>query len=299
MAIESKEGSPYAGRTVLLGTDFGRNIYNEVARLGIDDVDEAIVAWGVSARSLEAAVRFNLKTLRAMGDCKPSAATVLAKEYGILNFGRYPEEALIDQFERRFDNCPYVVWVNPYFDSNGAFYKFGDKLTHPIEVLHKKLRKIGFNLRFIEYGDRKSFIRRFHDITERFGPAAAGVLGGHGNRTTLALHYGEDKYFDISDLQKPRDRNLKNFLVENPTIILLSCFSGTEGGIGQHLSEALDAKVIAPRYSTSLDRIWPVVLNDGRLDLQVQYTHDTTMRNNDYPLRGEKNIYIFGQLQVA
>lgn len=274
-------------------------IESELARLGIVDVNEAIQAWAVSARSLEAAASFNLKTLRAMRVRKPSAATVLAEEYGILNFGRYPEAALLDQFEGRSDRHPYVIWAYPYFDANGAFYKFGDQMVRPVEILHKKLREMKCNLRFFEYGDEKSFVKRLNFIREKYGPALAGVLGGHGSESTLALRYGEDKYFTISDLQGLQDVCLRDSLVNNPTVVLLSCFAGLEGGIGQHLSAFLDAKVVAPKYRTSLDQIWPIASKNGKLDLGVQFTHDTTLKNNDYPLRGDKVIYISGQLQAA
>lgn len=271
------------------------DIRAELLKLGLNP-DQTLSAWAISARSLQAAAHFNLRTLRGLRDREPSAVPALAEEFGILNFGRYPEGTLVDQFKGRSDSSPYIVWACPYFDVNGALYKFGDQFTHPLELLHRSLRQLNVNLRFFEYGDEKSFTRRLNAIAQRFGPAAGGVFGGHGSESTLGLYFRENECFSV--LQQPRAKELRSFFVSGPTVVLLSCYTGAEGGFGQHLSAAFKAKVIAPRHRTSLDRIWPVLLEDGRLDLRVQYCNDTSIRYNDYPLRGDQAVYVSGQLQT-
>jgi hypothetical protein len=64
------------------------------------------------------------------------------------------------------------------------------------------------------------------------------------------------------------------FFKNDATIILESCSTGKEGGIGQQLSEALGIKVIAPKEPTSIGRIKSNLDND-RVDFDVEYRGGT------------------------
>ena len=59
---------------------------------------------------------------------------------------------------------------------------------------------------------------------------------------------------------------------ENATLILLSCLSGKKGGIGSEISKAMDVKTIAPKESSGLESIKPI-LKENDLKFKVRYSH--------------------------
>lgn len=265
----------------------------ELVGLGLD-ADNVIGTWVNSAESPEVAIKKNLKVLGALEKYRPRSTLVLTRTFGIRNFARYPEEILVAQFDQRLDvKRPYIVWVNPYHDSNGEFYRFGDQ----IQMLHTSLGN-DVNLRFIECGSRPSFLQRLDRIRRRFNKAMGGVIGGHG--TVNSIKFGVNEDLCTNDTFGPELQSLRDVFVDNTTLVLVSCSTGTEGGLAQHLSRALDVKVVAPKYVTSLDEIY-LVTTEGRIDFSVRFLHDTISqyRRNGIRLRGDKGVYISGRLQAA
>jgi hypothetical protein len=74
------------------------------------------------------------------------------------------------------------------------------------------------------------------------------ILGAHGWERSI----GDIAYFDLDGKGALR---VKDFFVDNPEIILVSCSTGAEKGMAQKLSENYNATVHAPSIPTSLKNI--------------------------------------------
>ena len=82
-----------------------------------------------------------------------------------------------------------------------------------------------------------------------------------------------------------RAQRAGQFFVDNPTIILSSCSTGAEGGIGQELSKRFGAKVIAPKEPTSMAEIH-ASKNRGQNEFRFNAT---------YAARDSKKLYKSGE----
>jgi hypothetical protein len=66
----------------------------------------------------------------------------------------------------------------------------------------------------------------------------------------------------------------KKYFESGPSLILVSCSTGAEGGIGQTLSKSLDAKVIAPILPSSLKDLGATYDENGKLALRAEFASE-------------------------
>ncbi|MBI2484544.1 hypothetical protein HYW18_00050 [Candidatus Uhrbacteria bacterium] len=201
----------------------------------------------------------NLKRLMEIEKEEPGASAFLYKEFGIMDFGRYPKETLVAQVREHDDlSKPYGVVIFPREDWNGAFYNKDILFESLTEQLKGELL-----LRVFECEGRIGVVKALIKADRKYHPSEGvghkielAIIGGHGTEDSIQFGYGKGSHLFIEDLaghgvQKVREK----FFADNPTIILSSCSTGTEGGIGQALSRILKAKVIAPKESSALQSL--------------------------------------------
>lgn len=236
-------------------------------------------AWKMGGAD-EDAIELNLLTMLDLEKEEPGITRALAQRYNIANFGRYPAEILLSQYRHIEDNdLPYGIILYPYADHNGAFYQNSDTFRK----LNSQL--VGrYYIRIAEGETKQQIARTLIELDRMYGDKrkiAFAILGGHGTEETI--HFGESdeprNFLSIDDLAGKGLQRTTKFFTERPTIMLVSCSTGTPEGIGQNLSRTLNARVIAPEIPTNVKSITVTVDKDNSLIFDVKYNDEDTERS--------------------
>ncbi len=249
----------------------------QVSQFGIDGY-ETVRAWKENQTGdnrMELFGEFvanSLNSMRIIETERPGICNVLFTEYGIRNFGRYPAVSLIAQYDNRDQQIPYGVLIYPESDYNGAFSEH----EIAIEGLFRDLSAMNHGLRIYESGSRQEVVRALISADKRYGKQnkiSFAVLGGHGEPDSIAMggrRSNGDLEISQKDLENPRTKKIKDLFIEDPTLILISCSTGVEAGIGEDMS-SLGVNVIAPDSSTNLDQIRAFRQRNGSLKFDVVF----------------------------
>lgn len=215
-----------------------------------------------------------LHSLRRIEQAKPGAITRLAQDYGITNFNRYPETALLRQVERHDDHTsPYGLVIVARADHNGALSASRAGLEHLAEQLDGWCE-----LRFIEISTKTELKRRLDALAERQGPAnhqaEFGIILAHGNSESLVFgrnRDGDDRILTIDQLNDGLAADRDRHFTQAATLIVSACEVSKASGIAEKISKKLRINTIGPNFQTSAEDITVQVLPDGRLDFTVKY----------------------------
>lgn len=212
----------------------------------------------------------------------PGSIKYLYENYGIIDYSRYPMHLLIKQYKTRDTDLPYGLVLYPRNDHNGAFYKNANSFNNLNHQLGQH-----FVIRFAEASSKRDVAKTLIKLNRKYGPKhkiSFAIIGGHGTQNSIQFG-GEDNSHSLylsnltSDKNNPRQgRGIKRvnaFFEPHPTIILNSCSTGTKVGIGQKLSEVLDAEVVAPNIPTSIDNLSAQKKLNGGYSIYVEY-HNTS-----------------------
>lgn len=243
--------------------------------MGLDG-NKFLGAWGQSTKveNLDIEIFENFRRILVFEKANPGIVKYLNKECGVYDFGRYPAEILEQQFKSKDDQeTPYGVIFYPRSDHNGAFYQ-------NIAVLRNLFRDLGgkFLLRVAEGENKLDMIRQMRRFDRRYGrkhKISFALVGGHGTAESLQLGRGEGKkdFLHKEDMVRIRHRapRYRRFFYK-PTFILISCDTGATFGLGDFISRAVDATVIAPNTPTNIKEI-NVEFRENRPIFRVKY-HD-------------------------
>lgn len=229
----------------------------------------------------------NIKTIQQLEKSYPGVCRFLWDEFHIADFGRYPKEVLLKQRENFHDlRNPYGLVVFPRDDWNGAFYADKMALERMFEQLNGE-----FGLRVFECEGKVDVVRALKKCDDTYNPPDGSghkisllILGGHGTENSIRFG-GNDKRHVLytEDLARKVSGKAGEYLDENPTIILASCSTGAENGIGQELSKRFGAKVVAPKKPSAI------------IDLHASRNRGGKFRfNATYAKNDLKNVYVQG-----
>jgi len=199
----------------------------------------------------------------------------LHKKQGIEFFGRYYtstlEEVYLNLDPNHNASKPLLLAVYSKEDHNGAFYQN----TAEFMELSKNYKLI------IVETDSEKGVYSGIEKTGEMGEIKALVLGGHGAEHGIAfgkkVGTGE---LDLTD--RKRLASIKKYLAKNPTIVLISCSTGSDKiAVGKMISKVLEATVFAPKKPSAL----------------LDYTFDRTGRINGVKFDGPHNIFVNGEVK--
>lgn len=242
-------------------------------------------AWRLSANSenrIEAIIA-NVDKIRELEKVRPGCVRFLYNKFGICDFERYPNAILLDMVENYSNKeKPYGMIIYPRNDWNGAF-------RHNDEVFRKLHEQLGgeFLLRVAECENKTDIAKMLVKLDKLYNSADGSgnkisllILGGHGERNSIKFG-GQDAKHSLytEDLAGKGVQKTGKFFAENPTIILNSCSTGAEKGIGQELSQRFGAKVIAPKVPTNLSAIHAIKNNEGKFEFDAEY-HQADSKNS-------------------
>lgn len=265
--------------------DIGQKIFSE--RITGYGLDPQIILdyWRMSDNpdNFSESLTRNLKKIDELEKVKHGISQALYENFGITDFDRYPNEVLIKQFDTIESQNPYGIILYPKHDHNGAFYN--DK-----KIINDLFEELGddYLLRVLECTDASNVLKSLLRLNHKYGGTNKiqfSIVGGHGTKNSIQFGDNEDNESIFTEnligdaIKKPG-----RFFVDDPTIILVSCSTGENNGIGQKLSEVFKAHVFAPDKPTSLKGISASISNH-ELIFDVQYGDDSS--TNQY-LEGER-----------
>lgn len=239
------------------------------------DPDDILEIWNGSYTEYapQPQINRNMNRVFDLEDKRKGIASLLYKEFGIRNFERYPESILIAQFDE-FKNVekPYGVMIQATHDWNGGFGMWSNAQVW--EKLFEQIKE-HYAFRIIEAKSKMEVARRLIGLNRKYGEhhkLSFAFIGGHGSKKSITFGGPHIRNMLLSeDLTGHGVRRTGSFFEPNPTIVLVSCSTGAEGGIGQELSKALGAKVIAPSVPTSLKNIVAFITRKG-IDFSIEYS---------------------------
>ncbi len=238
------------------------------------DSDEILKTWcgSYSDYRPQPQIERNMDKVFGLEDKRPGIARLLYEEFGIRNFERYLDSILLAQFDE-FEEVekPYGVMIQATDDYNGAFallpnYSIWEKMFNQI--------KDRYSFRVVEVKTKIDVVRRLISLNRKYGEhhkISFAFIGGHGSYFSIRFS-GDHPRGNLvySDLTDKGSGKVGDFFELNPTIVMISCSTGVEGGIGQKLSEIIGAKVIAPKVDTNLSSI-DAVMHEDKIDFLVEY----------------------------
>lgn len=226
---------------------------------------------------LENDIACNLEAMQALESKRKGSVSELVHKYGIQEFQRYPEEMLLAQLEEEDTQQPYGVVVYPRDDWNGAF------------DADKKLWKDFFGetrsrcgLKIFECASRIDIARHLLDLDKKYGAEhkiSFAVIAGHGqeNKIQFGPWWGHFSALSKVDIGSGKGiRRVKDFFVEDPSIVFFSCSTGAEEGIAQELSQTLGAEVMAPNKPTHPNKLSITFDTQKKPKLGVEYSGKST-----------------------
>lgn len=273
-----------------------RLVNKQLEKLGLP-AGEIIKAWLDSTHfnKLPDAVWDNLIRITQLESRKSGICRFLFNEFGIADFGRYPVELLLKQKEQFNDRSkPYGVVLYPRDDWNGAFYNFP-----MLEKFYKQL-KGEFYLRVFECKSKLGVVKALNKLNKLYNPPddsghkiSLAIIGGHGTKNSINFggrawdnkEGGKKEELHINDLKGSVAEESGKFFIKYPTIILESCSTGADEGIGKELAKVLGAKVIAPTAPNSVQELY-AVKKPGR-DFRFNVKYGESKEKAEY-FEGEK-----------
>ncbi len=185
----------------------------------------------------------------------------LARTLNISYFLRYSTKTLNEVYAnldpKRKEGRPLLLVVFNKNDPNGAFYIEGQNL----EKLTRYYRVV-----VSEAASDKGFRGRVSAISRTYGEIDTLIIGGHGQGPTINLgpapNDEEERFLDLSD--GSMISALSHCFKKNPSLVLISCLSGSIAGIGRPIAHLWNARLFAPT-SASISTEF-VLAHSGKID---------------------------------
>lgn len=214
-------------------------------------------AWSESYTSHEYGEYFHVSNIIAMMELeklRPGICKTLYDEFRIADFERYPQEALVAQYDNRDKDMPYGVLVAAREDHNGSLSSGNDRIRRK---LYTDLTALGYGLRIYE-DDGRYVLKSLQAAASRYGDKnkiSFVLIHQHGSEDAI----GEDSRAvtkvhvrrALEHADNRRIREVRDYFVENPTLILASCSTAPIGEIFKEFG----FNVIAPQIPTSLRKL--------------------------------------------
>ena len=281
-AIQNGINARKSPRKLKAEIGYCKNLLEEVLTKYGFDPDEILGVWQGSHTQYgpEPQIQRNMSKVFHLEEQGEGIARFLYEEFGIRNFERYPESILIAQYDEFEDvEKPYGVMLEATSDYNGAFSSWSQNEIW--EKLFEQIRE-RYAFRIAEAKSKQEIARKLIRLDRKYGEhnkIAFAFIGGHGDKDQILFGGPERRNsLFLEDLTGRGVGRTGEFFESHPTIVLVSCSTGAESGIGQELSKVLGAKIIAPSVPVNLKNIEAILTSEG-IDFKVEY--DTKDQSQD------------------
>lgn len=248
------------------------------------DADKLLEAWlqtstGSAKSDYDRAS--NLGAILALEKRNPGITKDLMDNFGILDFGRYPLEVLRSQAREKDEtDRPYGIAIYPRSDYNGAFYSSSEYL----EDIYNQFRSVPDikrpRIKIFEAESIKDLVSILNMSRKKWGKISFAITGAHGSERNIAFGEKEENgTLNKLDLFRKGARAVREAFINQPTIILDSCSTGSLGGIAGAMS-AIGGDIIAPNVSTGISEVKVTVDSRGKINFRVKYAEGDTTKHS-------------------
>jgi len=270
---------------------------------------EIMKAWQISQKPEDMGqyVVDNLRLIEKLEEAAPGAAKALHTEFGIQNFARQSLSFWLKQYQERENlTTPYGALLSPADDWNGAFSN--GHLANLVDQAVGQMKGEVF-IRIIECKNKVDAVRRLLHMKQRYQAPQGGnamsfaIIAGHGSKNSIRIGQPEatpkvdsdeppplansdepppldeamPPNIDLitpSDIVGPGMRRLKTLFRPDAPIVLISCSTGQEGGIGETMSEAYLADLAAPTVPTHVESWNFTATPEGKVTINTVYIRE-------------------------
>lgn len=240
------------------------------------DFDEAVKSWKQDTTLLAIGTSANLEKIieieekveeenKQRENKRENVTSFLQQECFISDFRRYPTEMLIRQYDEYFDQTlNYGVVIFPRADSTSAFGDYSPMLSD----LDTQAKDLNCAVRIFECGTKSDLLRVLLKTKKNYSEKGGykisfAILGAHGFNSGICLGDDTDPLKDpsktilTSDASDPIMSRVGDFFEAEASVILSSCHTGVEGGIGQILSGNIGhrLKFMAPDQGSKTKKV--------------------------------------------
>lgn len=297
--VENSDPEQFGKFTKLIGQIVTRDMIRNILRTFPDDMYEekikeivskfnldpeiTLTSWKASIGGREdAAIELNIATVIKLEQERPGISSALSRDFGIYNFGRYPKEMLIAQYDaREKTDLPYGTVIYPYSDHSTAFYNDGKVFQQLFDQVKDR-----YAVRIFEVKSPLEMVSALNASRKKFGKISFAIIGGHGSPHSVAFggRFETRRKLSQNQVAKKGASALSLAFVDNPSIVMSSCSTGQLGGIGEEISK-LGARVVGPEESANLENI-TVKLSAGRIQLDATYVDpDSILLGKRIPIK--------------
>ncbi len=265
MYSESKHGKVAANVIIEFGL---------LKRLGLKFADFTPF-WELSnINAPNEALLSNIQAIENLEDSQPGITKFLYEKYGIRNFGRYPQDILLKQFEESGGTTkPYGAVIFPVHDRPGILYGYDEVLEQTFKNF-----KGEYAMRIVECGNPRELFERLFRLKHRYGPMEFAWINAHGSKKDFVLGQDYEKETVNSKHFSPKSNTamlkaitrLRKCFVSHPKILVMSC-RGAESAASPaaRISETLEAKTFGIAADSGFDEVKPIKTKAG-LDFKVK-----------------------------
>lgn len=249
-------------------------------------VTEDVAKSWVSEKSYGFRLESNLFAMDRLEADRIGSTKLLCEKYGIREFARYPYELLKRQVEIDAEDVPYGLVVYPRADHSDSYDEDIDLFRQFMDELQGK-----HDIRVVEAASGTDLYRKLITLRKNYDEKIAFlVLAGHGEKNAMdfggLLNNSEHTSLHTHDVESSGAMDqIRDMLVPDPSVVLFSCSTGTEGGIAQELSKQLRAHVEAPREPAHPMKIF--VNYDGNEKPRLDVEYDIPKSQTAYYVNGE------------
>lgn len=217
----------------------------------------------------ETGIYHNLRTMRVIEAVVPGSVALLHNRFGIKEFGRYPQQILIQQAQDVDKDIPYGVVFFPRGDYNDAFDEDTGNLVELFEDTQGR-----HGIRIFECDTKRDMARAFLSLNKAYGAKnkiAFGVWGGHGSAHSVEL--GTESV-QTDDFNGEGVQRIREFFEPGAPIVMLACSTGSDTftePIAKALADIFGTEVIAPNKDTSVSELGAKYTAKGKIRLTVVY----------------------------
>ena len=265
----------------------GGQLYKDLlGSIGFENPDECVSEW--MFRSEE-----HIKRIGILEAERPGAAALLANFYGIRRFARYSKDKLIAQAEAHGDTSkPYGIQITATADLERAY---ATDTRSEEAALAGLVRRGNYFVRAMEAATTEELYRRMSALDRMYGDEhkiSFAVVTAHGTPGTLEFGLGYERYLGKLTMDHSLGM-VRQWFIDNPTIILDSCSTGAEHGMAQKVSRKLHATTTGPETPSGLESL--AIIEDGEsIQLIPVHRHGNSMKREKV-VYARVALYIDGE----
>ena len=199
--------------------------------------------------------------------------------FGMKNFGRYQQQASLEQHARRNEaDALYGLSVTAGIDHNGALNnkvgRLWRYLTGGLQALND-LHGGSRHLRCIEVRSKEEWRARLGAMRQQYARRKAIflLLSAHSGPYAMDMGPNGERLF-ASDIADGFFDEFRDLFTDNLDVVIEGCSAGREGGIAQVLSRKMVCRVQAATTNTQLTHLTVGTSRNGDASLHPKFKND-------------------------